>query len=215
MKKAWLMFLLLLTCCNFHIPGSDYHLSTEAFDTSEKCPHVCWLGINPGVTTSADAHRLLRASEWIDQKKFHIEEEESISTGWYYESTKSLRTNVFIQLKNGFVQSITIYSLPPFKIKDFVNLFGNPDKIEIRVVEYPEAIIIPYGMYYSSRKLSIWSEVYEETDPSPDNFVAGLHLNVESDSEHTQPWLGFGHLREYLTSQDYPPFPLPRPPTAP
>jgi hypothetical protein len=211
MKKIAVILCFFLACCNTPIPVNEYHFSYDAFDTSAKCPHICWLGINPGVTTSSDAHKLLRASEWIDQKRYHVEEEEYINTGWYYESTKSLCTNVTIQLSGGFVQSITIESMWPFKIGEFVNLFGTPDKINIRVVDEPDAILVPYDAYYSSRKLRIQSEVSQETDPSPDNIIGGLSMNVEMDSEYTQPWLGFGHLREYLAGQNFPPFPLPRP----
>ena len=74
MKKIAALFLILLTGCKIMLPMSDDEIAKffpptmKVFEFSNRCSHICWLGINPGSTTSEEAKALLRSSKQIDSK---------------------------------------------------------------------------------------------------------------------------------------------------
>ena len=229
MKKALVLsFALLLACCTpapypsetpansqSTYPTTDwsrYHLLLDAFDASEKCPHLCWLGINPGVTTKDEVRHLLRASEEIDQKEYHVDTN-GIYTNWYYESTKELFAYVHIECANDVVSTIYLYFMAPIKISDFVKLLGEPPQISVSIENEPDTVFVNYSLYYPSRKIFVESTVWDKTGPTPSDMVRELSINAKFDDEHLklQPWLGFGHLQEYLPGQKLPPIPPPNP----
>src|SRR5687767_313333 len=117
MKKIVILLLFLLAGCTaapvtptqeLHaLPTQDwsgYQASMDAFQVGETCPQMCWLGINPGVTTAAEAETLLKASDQVDQAALTVAET-GIQATWFTETTKTLRSNVYVYLEQGLVKS--------------------------------------------------------------------------------------------------------------
>jgi len=96
MKMILFSFLLLLMGCqstpvapsiNTLSPSPEATLveyaleSNDTFQFNEQCPHGCWLGINPGTTTAAEAKAILQASNQID-KQDYTEFDKGIDAVW-------------------------------------------------------------------------------------------------------------------------------------
>jgi hypothetical protein len=227
MLSNFLLAVVLLTssACGNTTPGSistsDRARALAAFDVSEKCPHVCWLGINPGVTSAEQAHVLLRASGQINQKVFHASED-GIETNWFLEKERIYYAGVGIGSVNERVESITLSDLAPLTMNDLVSLFGEPDEISIRVEQGAEAEFVSYMVYYTKKKIMIWVMPAGNTGPEPTDWhiqllVLSAELKALSPSwlpdfdHYRQPWLGYGHFNDYLpgeaTPVDYDPNP--------
>ncbi|MCX6083235.1 MAG: hypothetical protein NTW32_27220 [Chloroflexi bacterium] len=226
MRKALFLFLLILISCtpapmstpiagNTNSPGQDYLPSIEAFDVSAKCPHICWMRINPGVTSAEEARLLLRASNQIDQETFHVSTN-GIKTKWFIEKRKTNYSEVAISNVDGHVESITFSQLAPFTIGDLLNLFGEPDEISLRIDKAADAEDISYMIYYTNKKMLIWVMPGSRNGPQPTDhniemLVLGTEFKILSPSwladygNYRQPWLGYGHLEDYLSGQVTPP----------
>lgn len=179
------------------------------------CPHLCWYGINPGVTSAAGAHAILGddlVKRWDD------------STGGG------------VTIENGLVKSISIGSSSSeigFVMSDFIALLGDPAEIRIDVFSGhhcdPSS---PFFVYYPSRKLTLYVR-FSDAAHGPDlrDDVSGMILNSEFDdgafdngiadtadtisldsyypldrTKHPfkrQPWLGFGHIHDYLSGRSW------------
>jgi len=201
--------------------GQDFSPSLEAFDASEKCPYICWLGINPGMTSAEQAHDLLRASDQIDQKTFHVSKE-GIGTIWFTEKSKRIYSSVGITFANGLVKSVSFDNLRLFKMGDFINLIGEPDEISIRVDRAPDAEYISYMVYYGKRKTIIWVLTGSNTGPEPTDPIQMLIISTNLETPRSpnwladfdnqrQRWLGYGHVEDYLPGVATPVSDLPTP----
>jgi len=193
---------------SIHNLRQEYPPSIEAFDTSEKCPHICWLGINPGVTLAEEAHLLLRASNQIDQERFHASPD-GIRIYWFTEKQKTDYVEIDISNVIGRVETITFSQLTPFTMNDLVNLFGEPDEISIRVDKPADAEYVSYMVYYTKKKTIMWIMPGSSTGPQPtDHYIQQLVLSTEFKTlppslladydNYRQPWLGYGHFENYL-----------------
>ena len=132
MKKIVFLLILLLTCCapassKLATPDwskahskptpdlSGYELNIDAFKAPEECPHMCWLGVNPGVTTPDEAKAALTASDQIDPKM------EIMDTGivakWYTEKTKKMAASAYLRFEDGVVKSIAFKEMAPFRLQ--------------------------------------------------------------------------------------------------
>jgi hypothetical protein len=206
MKKIFLgLFLLLLTSCQSSSP-------IEAFDASENCPHVCWLGINPGVTTEADTKAILNKSNQIKQRSI-IEDESGIQAEWY--PVNSFPNRIGITFENGFAKQISISNVYPLTVGDLVSLFGKPSEIDININVVSDAVYADYMLFYSARQLAIFATTINNNGPDPKDGILWLVLIDKLDFNHPpkwldkqidnrQPWLGFGHLKDYFPGQDIP-----------
>jgi len=185
---------------------------SSVFTYNQKCPHVCWLGINPGVTTAEEARTILNSSSQIDQTSY-ISNGEGFRFVW--NSRYPLKNRVSIAVKNGIVQDIYIDFYTIVKIQEFIDLIGQPDEISIRKVQVPDARFIDYILYYTSMNALIFVSTNNETGPDIEDSVNFLNLNIAPDdpslpmwiseqNEFRQPWLGFGHLEEYLKNRPSP-----------
>jgi hypothetical protein len=221
MKRPILLFLLfLMSCAPVHTSTptpisaisiqslrNDYPPSINAFDISEQCPHICWLSINPGITSAQQAHTLLRASDQIDQSIFHASED-GIETNWFLEKTKTFDSYVDVSSMEGIVESISFDGLSPFILNDFIGLIGEPDEISIRVNRAADAEFVSYMVYYTTKKTRIWVLAGSYTGPDPDDRIEMLVLSTEFNTlspswladydNYRQPWLGYGHFKDYL-----------------
>ena len=220
MKKISILALLFLTGCEFIHPDFAYkhkeffHPSIESFEVSEQCPHVCWLGINPSVTTFKEANAILRSSNRIDQKSLQSSINNRIE--WYAGKLNTFGWSVGIPTKNNLVESINFGNgWAPFVLSDFISLMGEPDEISIRIERPADAVYVTYTVFYSKTNTRIFVNVGSDSGPDPNDSVDELFLNtdfysgdfsnwyIELISAH-QPWQGYGHLKEYLSDQKVP-----------
>lgn len=204
MKKAILLTILLLAGC--------YPSPSEAFVYDKHCPHVCWFGINPGITTIDEARSLLRSSNQINQKSYS-DDETGFSVEW---RTGQLPTRVGVYGENGIVKRISFgVSTFPLTVNGIINLLGEPEQISITWEQAPDDnCCISYVIYYPTQKSAIWVMPGNHNGPDPNDRI-GLVLNIEldeadaprwlSDSKDSfQPWLGYGHLAEYVPTREAP-----------
>ena len=98
----------------------------------------------------------------------------------------------------------------PNTIDDFVKLLGQPDQIRISFQKPADAEYVQYAVYFSSRKVMIGVLVTNWTGPEPTDIVYLLWLNTDFINNppfnwgEIQPWLGYGHIKEYLPDIEIP-----------
>jgi len=122
----------------------DYSLSHNSFQVSEECPFVCWLGINPGISSDESVFSILNSTEQIMQQSFQVSDS-SVRVNWYVEKSKYYYSTVFLNFENHIVESIEFYNLAPFLIEDLFNLLGEPSLIRIEIGETPHEPILVYS----------------------------------------------------------------------
>jgi hypothetical protein len=185
-------------------------LSINTLQFNEDCPHLCWIGINPGVTTYQEAKTILSTSNQIDQKWLDISPSEINAAIWHLDSTNTYNGNAAITFENGVVKNI-ILGNSHIRIMDLINLLGEPDKISYKVLDTPDGPgkILFYAVYFSSHKVMIYSGG-GWGGPDSNDPIKGLVLNTEINTSilpwytPIQPWLGYGHIKEYLPDVDIP-----------
>ncbi len=215
MKKIMcLIFLFLTSCAQAPASPSPVYSSppplvplSSVFTYNQKCPHVCWLGINSGVTTIEEARTILSSSSQIDQDS-HINDAAGLRVEWYLDSRQSLPIRVGVAVENGVVQKINFGFYTLVKIQEFIDLMGQPDEISVTEIQAPDARYIDYVLYYTLMNALIFVSTNNETGPNMEDPVTILYLNINPDEANLlsfmagqnlrQPWLGFGHLEEYL-----------------
>jgi len=210
MRKIMILFLclFLLVGCTLS-PAPFWKVifppSISGFDFGPKCPHGCWLGIIPGVTKIVEARAKLQAIPQIDNTSWH-EEGNVITVDW---NTRDFPCDVDIIQKQDTVKNISFGVGTPYDVNDFISLLGEPDEIGIMSNQIPDnpGIQISYLIYYASRQFAIEVIGGDLKGPNPDDNISMLILNVDNDNvipvflnawQHRQPWLGYGHLNDYL-----------------
>jgi hypothetical protein len=214
MKRMMILFLLFFANSTVvhSCTGKEGNSPISAFDVKDDCSRICWLGINPNVTSSDDARTLLRGSYQVDQNSFH-RTETGMELVWLKNITKTSRSPVDVTFENNLVKSINIGSLRPLTISDFIDLLGEPDEIIISLIETPDAgTQVAYSIYYRSRKTIIYVSTGDWKGPNPIDYVDGITLNTDFIGKDIQPWLGFGHLKYYLPGRELPTGQNPTPP---
>lgn len=208
------LFMFVLTSCQL-VPSTTVTPTMNAFDeafkVNDNCPHICWLGINPGVTTEAEAKKLVSNSKKFDQTQSYASDT-GIRTYWF----SGKWSIVTVAFDDGLVEQLSFEDLP-YSIGNFINILGEPEKINIaRSIAFensPEHI--EYRVYYLSRKIIIEVSSGSDNGPSPEDRIKLLMLNVDADAadipfwlsdgnKDRQEWLGYGHLKDYLPIQTMP-----------
>ncbi len=223
MKRTILPLLIFLIGCErlpfspiLHTPSQQAEsirnntalAALNSFQYDPQCPRMCWMGINPGVTTTEAATTILKASGQVDRTTLKTSER-LISVGWYTDATRGSETQVDLAAKDGLVDTVAFSDLP-FTVKDFTELLGQPDQIRFMVLRTAETTEVIYAMYFSSQRVMI--ESGGQSGPQALNPVAELWLNMDfSDATFPEPdwsamqaWLGYGHIREYLPALEIP-----------
>lgn len=204
MKKIVLgLLLLLLTGCQ---PSSPI----EAFDISENCPHVCWLGINPGTTTATNAIKILNKSSHIEQKSITGDEKTGIQAEWY--AVRNFSNSIGISFKDDIVTQIYVSNVYPLSMGDLVKYLGEPDGISVKLNIVADAVYVDYILFYSLRQSAILAFTINNNGPDPADKIDWIVLATDLSKSNwlgdsyadRQPWLGFGHLKEYFPGQDIP-----------
>jgi hypothetical protein len=216
MKKIVFLLIFLLTCCTpapqaiatpdwtkaHSRPTEDlsgYQVNITVFQAGDACPHLCWLGINPGVTKPDEAVALVKASDLVDQNM------EVTDTGivakWFTEKTKKLVASAYVRFDQGVVKSIALSDMSPFTLKDIIVLIGEPSGINIDMNITGDVMEMPYGAYYFSRDVFISADA-AETGIQANDPVRSLILNVPYNKDIFRAWVGYGHLAEYFKGKE-------------
>jgi hypothetical protein len=180
----------------------------NAFELSEKCPKVCWMGIQPGVTTQSETLRILESSGQIDQRS--VEKRESrLLFPWFVDKNKNLYYTVGIDIENDVVSWLSFLLFKNISLRDFILAFGEPDEISIARKDAPDDIYLYYILYYSEKQIMIEVLTWDFSGPQANDFPRFLGINLEFDGDklpkwkgekyaERKPWLGYGHIEEYL-----------------
>jgi hypothetical protein len=226
MKKLIFVFILFLFGCEskqitpstFIIPQTQQVAiqqptitSINTINSNEQCLFLCWMGINPGVTTFDEAKTILSTSDQIDQKWLDITNSEINAAIWYTETAHEITGNVGLTIENGVVKTITLGE-PLFKMKNIINLIGEPDKISYLVLDTPDGPgkMLYYAVYFTPRKIMILSRG-GWNGPDPDDLMIWIKINTEFNTTFLQknvvfqPWRGYGHFKDYLPDVEIPP----------
>lgn len=187
------------------------------FVINDECPHLCWLGISPGVTTAEEARSLLKASTHIKQGNFNMSAIPDVETYYWWDDF-----GVFVHFEKDLVKSISLERLEHagYDLADFIQFLGEPDEIRIGVYKTLECDGVAYLLYYSSRKTVLEISHGVSDGPQPDDWIYAMTLNTEfddsffkdrlvpkvydSDLSNPQSWLGYEKLQEYLPGQNLP-----------
>jgi hypothetical protein len=198
MKKMMTISLIVIVFLSGCTPALSPDI--DAFEFSERCPHICWLGIQQGITTEEDALEILGSANRIEAAPFLASEEQPTTLRWYTtRKSDEYKAYVKIWFTEGHVQKISWMILYPFSVGDFINLLGEPDTISFDVVDAPDAYFTTYELYYASLDLVISANpIGHVTGPAAGDRVEGMDLGSGYIPPAHQPWLGYGHLTDYL-----------------
>ncbi len=220
-KMVCLIFMVLTSCISAPISSSPIPVNPipismkSSFTYNEECPHMCWLGVNPGATTIEDALALLSSSSQINQVSFE-KNEARIEVEWHTEQMGVNPIRVYLDIENGVVNNMVFNFYIYVKAQEFIDLIGEPDEISIKQEQWVEGVSTDYFLYYTSKKIVMFVLIASKNGPNSGDSIRNLYLNVGHDnpvvygqfsSEHKnlrQPWLGFGHLEEYLKNRPSP-----------
>jgi len=215
MKRIIILISLLMVSCTKQPPSDTVNQVplNEIFEHSERCPHLCWMNIKPGVTTMEEAAALLLASDQIDQQSIK-NTEYGIAVKWYMGATDTTFTTwvkIYVNNNDKNVKSITFVNLHTYTVGDFIELLGEPDEISIAVRDAPDARYLKYALYYTSLNTFFYTSTEGKMiGPDPEDSIADMYLDTNLDADNLypwiirdnnrnrQPWLGYGHLDEYL-----------------
>jgi hypothetical protein len=190
-------------------PTTSLESLRDYLGIDESCPHICWGGINPGVTSAEEARVLLGTTQAERYETFlgdaHI----------FVYFDKNVVKSIYFDGLSDYIDTLGRYAL-----SDYIRLLGgNPDEIRIAIWGDYHCGMVGYLLYFSSRKTVLEIIDGGTNGLHPRDWVFGMALNVEFDATYLQgrsskvyddklsarqPWLGFGHLHEYLPGQKTP-----------
>lgn len=212
-KLCSFLFVLLTGCSPIQFESQqDYQYPIETFEYSEQCPKVCWLGIQPDVTTKEDVRKFLKTANNIENSSIKWIEQ-GVSATWVENKGGPIWGKVSIRFEKDKVSSIDFNQLELLGVDDCVKMFGEPEEISIYLHQTPhELFYLTYYLYYSSPRVIIKSSTGSDpVGPAPDNTVDTMTFYLEDNLgqmqqriyDDAQLWLGYGHLEDYLDEEDY------------
>ena len=166
------------------------------------------MGIQPGVTTRKEAWEFLQSSEWVDQKSIRSSEY-GFGFSWFVDRQKKFYYKVGIGTENDVVSALSFQLFKNISLEDLIAMFGEPSEISIADSDAPDAIYLYYILYYPEIQVMIDGHNYDYTGPQANDFPRFLGINLEFNGDKLpnwqggkyvdrQPWLGYGHIEEYL-----------------
>jgi hypothetical protein len=164
--------------------------------------------IQPGVTTRKEAWEFLQSSEQVDQKSIRSNES-GFGFSWFVDRQKKFYYKVGIGTENDVVSALSFQLLKNIALGDLIAVFGEPSEISIADSDAPDAIYLYYILYYPEIQVMIDVHNYDYSGPQANDFPRFLGINLEFDGDKLpnwqggkyadrQPWLGYGHIEEYL-----------------
>lgn len=207
-----LITALLLSGCILEPDNNNF--SINAFDLSEECPNVCWLRIQPNITLRDEAITILNSNSQVAQETLHIVESD-LRFLWFTNNQTPHYSRIRVATDNSIVSSISFVNLYPITVGDFIMLFGEPDEISISLEVPPDAIYINYILYFSDIQVMMDVVTSDFSGPKASDSPKFLGINLEFDGDELvawraekytsrQPWLGYGHIKDYLPGQKLP-----------
>ncbi len=204
MSKLNITFVCL---CLFLLVGCTSTPVTSPFVYNEQCPHLCWLNINPGITTMDEAQELLSNSRQISDI---VKDEKGISIEWRNKQMGKGTTDAYVGIvgENRLVSTVNFLFSGNITVKNFIDLLGEPDEISV-IKDITEVIYVEYVLYYRKANILIYATDWDLTGPKMSDPVGMVYLNLNLNSSDIpswvihhqnlrQPWLGFGKMDEYL-----------------
>ncbi len=173
----------------------DNHAPINAFKPGENCPNLCWMGIHVGTTSAGQAVTLLKNAKNIEQVQLFGS---SIQAVWLHHGIQESETSVSLQFSNGVIESMSLHAFEFFNVGDLLSVLGEPDSLNIHN-DCGMDSCTDYLFYYSTfdTTVKVWpggTRGLAPTDP-----VTEISVNMHKESpEYLQPWLGYGHLTDYL-----------------
>jgi hypothetical protein len=176
------------------------------------------MSIKPGVTTMEEATTLLSASDQFDRESIEITEY-GIAVKWHMGATSASFTTwvrIYASDNGADVKSITFVGLDPYTVEDFIDFLGEPDEIFIIIRNAPHGRYLDYALHYPSLNTFFYANPREKMiGPDPGDHIEKMYLDTNLDDENLepwiiidngnrQPWLGYGHLDEYLPNVKLP-----------
>lgn len=199
-----LLFLYSLTSCMTNAPAPP-------FEFNSSCPHGCWLGVHPGITTIEQADSLLSASKQISI--IDTEDNGNLRVEWQTDQMgeELAHIRVGLSVQNGVVENINFYFPKFVTIQQFIDLLDEPDEISIIKHDAAEMTFFEYILYYDQEKVLIFSDTNDLNEPKTTDSLGIVYLNLDEENSDLpqwflnhknlrQTWLGFGKIDEYLKS---------------
>jgi hypothetical protein len=207
MKKLIYALMLLTVACNQAKPYNQ----PLAHDAA--CPTICWFGINPGVSTIKDVESILGSTNQITDVTDNPYS--GLSVKWQTGNPDYFSSRVEISFGNDIVDSIS-FSPYPLRLGELIEKIGPPEEISLVQEPSPDGgIFTVYIAYFPSMNSLLRVDSPIEIGPSEDDIIDLLIINiipedssapywVTNHQAYRQPWLGFGHLEEYLKNRPMP-----------
>lgn len=198
-----LVFALIGCATNSNI-RDKYQPSSNEFSVAQtgSCSKICWLGIEPDVTTENEALELIKKSNSVDQSSIR-QADDRIKLTWFTDESKTITGYAELVLSSGLVHSIALRQLTPFTVNDFIGILGPPNEIGISAWDGVHGEkFTTYSLYFTSLDAMIQVSTGSMNGPQPDDFVDWVGMNLVLDEgTHRHLWLGYGHLDEYLSTE--------------
>ena len=151
------------------------------------------------------------ASNQINHEKLFQRSDTGLLTLWFTDETKTYYSYVGLTFEGNLVKSIEFNLLTPFKMNYFISLFGEPDTI---IIDLDHTIdggnLVNYAVYIPHSKVSLSVYPGSWDGPNPEDPIRSMTINAEFTYSiflkkvKQQPWLGYGHLKDYLPGQELP-----------
>jgi hypothetical protein len=214
-----ILFTLIITGCNINAKSNNKSL--EAFEFSQNCPNGCFLGMKPLVTTLTEANHILQSSPNIDQTTISIlhdggliltenpddeaveqmKEGDILQAAWLPIDNKDFGFYTHITVVDDRIDKIDAQPLST-TIGDFVNILGEPDKIQVHGEQPPDADYwISYSMFFSKWRVQLHVFAASIEGPKPDDEIYFVILNQKINEPNWYEWKGYKNMKVYMTSE--------------
>ena len=212
-KKYWTLYIimmLLVIGCNGQFDGSSSSTVTPALVfafgdggllSREPCGPPCFYGITPGITTQIEVSQILENLGLLDKCQFLAlppMKDEQASIDWQCQGGFGIEIGKDTQI----VKSIYFRIEEPVEIQKIIEMYGDPDVIEVLETGFVDAPSVSATVYFmKSRMVFPLPEVEGFNYPiSPTTLVnrimyrddQSLQREIERWSDITMPWNGYG-----------------------
>ncbi len=213
------LFALIIIGCNNTAKSNNKSL--EAFEFSQNCPSGCFLGMKPLATTLTEANHILQNSPDIDQKTISILHDggliltenpddaaiqqmkngDILQAVWLPIQKKDFGLYAHITVVDDRIDKIDAQLLST-TMQNFVNILGEPDKIQVHGEQPPDADYwISYSVFFSKWKVQLHVFVAGINGPKPDDEIYYVILNQNINEADWYEWDGYKNMRVYMTNE--------------
>jgi len=163
------------------------------------CSQICWLHIEPSITSVNSALDILNTSELVVKNSIK-RSEHRIYVDWYTDESKALISDVELNISDDTVQSIAFGQLIAFTVNDIFDLAGQPDEIIIDAWEGVHGEkFTSYTLFFNQTNLVIQVALGNEHGPAPTDTIINASINTHFEFTGLRwKWEGFdvGYFQE-------------------